>query len=103
MWKKDQGCTAVLDVMSPATVGETPTDDCVPAYRDHTHDVEAGHDLAKPLLEEGADHCCDQVKTCATVSSRQQKYRICSLVGSRGLQAELQLCGSKIVASGLCA
>lgn len=70
VWKKDEDCTALADILHPATVTNESTDGFLPAYRDHSHDVESGGQEGKPLLEEGADHCCDQVRTIE--SSLQQ-------------------------------
>ena len=60
-WKKEQGCSALTDIMQPAKVTARCASGLLPAYRDHTHDIEAADAEAKPLLDEVADECCDEV------------------------------------------
>ena len=60
-WKKEEGCTALRDIMQPAKVSAESVNGLLPAYRDHLHDVETADGIAKPLLDEAADDCCDEV------------------------------------------
>ena len=61
VWKRQDSCTAALDILQPATVAEECTDGCLPAYRESARDVEACETEGKALLEEGVDQCCDKV------------------------------------------
>ena len=76
VWKKGEDCTALSDIMHPATVSADCAHACLPTYRDHGHDLEAGDAEAKAWHDEEADHCCDQV--CLALDGIRDSYALLS-------------------------